>query len=166
MSVTLDKETFEKQLASQPQSSGLSLKTTIITMIIMMVAATIIGGGVALWANSERNAAVDRATNSLASISADIRELVQKNDIPGDSQIIGTVQDAPTEGQIINSETNKSYLFSLPPFSRTGILYTKPYISVSGTVDDYTITFSNEGKDLVAVYDSATDSITYSEYQG
>lgn len=150
---------------TKTSSSGMNLSSIMIMFLILIAASAIVGGGVALFFNGYKESAKEGITDKITTLAVEINEVTQKNNLPGDSQITGTVQDAPTDGQIINSETNKIYLFSLPALGRSGLLYAKPYIAVTGTVDDYTITYSSESRSTTAVYESTTDSISFDDYE-
>lgn len=143
-------------------SSGMSL--TISLLIMAIVFALIMSLNVFLGDRRDE-LGKEEVTDKITSLAGEIDKIVQRNSLPGDSHIAGTVQNAPADGQIIDSETNKTYLFSLPALGQSSLLYAEPYITVTGTVNDYTLTYSSEYLSTTVIYESATDSISLGDYE-
>lgn len=146
-------------------SSGLSPKAFFMVILFVLVTFSLLFGVMALLTNNQRNASVEEAKQDLNTISAEISQVVEKNKVSGESQMSGTSQDVPVDGRVVDAVSNKEYLFTLPAAGRTALLSDKSYISVSGTVDDYKITWSSDSQNVVAVYNSKSDEITVSKYE-
>ncbi len=131
----------------------------ILFFLVGLVAAVAVGSAFAFFVLNQTNSHREKAVAKITNIVQDIEQVVQDNDIAPDSVISGTVQDAPVQGQIIDSETRKTYLFSLPPFGKAALISAKPYIAVEGTVTDYTVTYFNEDAGGTIVYTRSDDSL-------
>lgn len=109
-----------------------------------------------------RSLDVQTVKEELPTFATEISELVKFNNIPGDSKITSFVGESLAQSKVINSETQQSYLLDLPRVTsiKDG---SANYVSVTGTVDDYTLTFSNPDLDIAATYTSKTGVTTLND---
>lgn len=109
-----------------------------------------------------RSLDVQTVKEEFPTFATEISELVKFNNIPGDSKITSFVGESLAQSKVINSETQQSYLLDLPRVTsiKDG---SANYISVTGTVDDYTLTFSNPDLDIAATYTSKTGVTTLND---
>lgn len=148
--------------SSRMREFGFHVAVSIITLIIVL------GGSapIAFMINSDLT--TRSAEDAFKIISADIDQTVKNGKITENSQIAGKAVDSATEGHIVDSETGKTFVFGLPPMqAETSAFGTKnwSYITVEGTVEDYTIAYGLESQNKTLVYHSTTGEITSSDYE-
>lgn len=138
------------------------ISQSMLILLGMGVAAVLIAS---LLSGYEHPKMVEKANNTIATLSEDIREFVKTNDIHAGSKITGTAGELPAEGQIVDSETKESYFFALPTVSTTKLGSDPSYISLTGTVDEYIIKYSDPSYSILAEYNSRTGSTVFEETQ-